>query len=77
MACSGAFLWPERYQGTVEAVLHAPLSPEQFEAAGGTRDEIVRRFTRAIREQVAADLDYPLDKAVAESQPSRGGQTLG
>lgn len=69
--------WPDRYRGAVEAVLHAPLAPAQFEAAGGTRDEILARFTRAIREQVAADLDYPLGKAVGESGASRDGQALG
>jgi 1-acyl-sn-glycerol-3-phosphate acyltransferase len=69
--------WPDRYRGAVEAVLHTPLFPAQFEAVSGPRDEIMARFTRAIREQVAADLDYPLDKVVRESGVSRGGQTLG
>ncbi|MBI5683450.1 MAG: 1-acyl-sn-glycerol-3-phosphate acyltransferase [Verrucomicrobia bacterium] len=55
--------WPNRYRGKVEAVLHAPLHPAQFEAVGGTRAEIIERFTRKIREQVAADLDYPLRDA--------------
>jgi 1-acyl-sn-glycerol-3-phosphate acyltransferase len=58
--------WPNRYRGKVEAVMHAPLRPEQFEAEGGTRGEIIERFTQKIREQVAADLDYPLKHAAAK-----------
>lgn len=69
--------WPDRYRGKVEAILHTPLHPAQFEAVGGTRAEIIERFTQAIREQVAADLDYPPNDAAAASQPERNGQTLG
>jgi 1-acyl-sn-glycerol-3-phosphate acyltransferase len=55
--------WPNRYRGNVELVLHTPLDPEDFKAAGGTRREIVARFTRAIHDAVAADLDYEAEDA--------------
>lgn len=50
--------WPTRFRGNVEFVLHAPLDPAKFAAAGGSRAEIVARFTHAIRTAVLADLDY-------------------
>ncbi len=50
--------WPDRYRGKVEIILHAPLDPAEFEAGGGSRAEIVARFTKAIRERVASQLDY-------------------
>jgi 1-acyl-sn-glycerol-3-phosphate acyltransferase len=59
--------WPDRYRGKVEAILHTPLHPARFEAEGGTRAEMITRFTQAIREQVAADLDYPPNDSAAKS----------
>lgn len=59
--------WPNRYRGNVEIVLHAPLDPVKFEAAGGSRKEIVARLTHAIRDAVAADLDYAVGDASAKS----------
>lgn len=59
--------WPNRYRGNVEIILHAPLDPAQFEAAGGSRKETVARFTQAIRDTVAADLDYAVGDISAKS----------
>ncbi|MFA5193278.1 MAG: lysophospholipid acyltransferase family protein [Verrucomicrobiia bacterium] len=57
---------PDRYRGNVEVVLHRPLAPATFEAAGGTRAEIVARFTEVIRDTVAADLDYGMEDTSAK-----------
>ncbi len=49
---------PDRFRGNVEVVLHPPMDPAKFEAGGGTREEVVARFTEAIRDVVASELDY-------------------
>lgn len=50
--------WPDRFRGKVEIILHTPLDPREFESAGGSRAQIIQRFTQAIRQAVAADIDY-------------------
>lgn len=59
--------WPTRFRGNVEFVLHAPLDPSDFAAGGGTRAEIVARFTDAIRAAVLSDLDYPAQELRSRS----------
>lgn len=54
---------PDRFHGNVEVILHPPIDPAKFEEAGGTRAEIIARFTEAIRDTVAADLDYGVENA--------------
>lgn len=49
---------PRRFRGCVEIVLHPLLKPAAFENAHETRTETLARFTAAIREQVASQLDY-------------------
>lgn len=49
---------PRRFWGRVEIVIHAPLAPSAFESANEARAETLARFTTAIREQVASQLDY-------------------
>jgi 1-acyl-sn-glycerol-3-phosphate acyltransferase len=49
---------PRRFWGRVEIVIHAPLAPSAFERTNETRAETLARFTTAIREQVASQLDY-------------------
>jgi len=50
--------WPERFRGRVDIILHKPLDPAEFAGAGTSRAETIRRFTRAIRDAVASDIDY-------------------
>lgn len=57
---------PDRFRGNVEVVLHPPMDPAKFEAGGGTRDEIIARFTEAIRDVVASELDYSAEDAPAK-----------
>ncbi|MBI5394835.1 MAG: 1-acyl-sn-glycerol-3-phosphate acyltransferase [Verrucomicrobia bacterium] len=58
---------PRRFWGNVEIVLHPPLDPAEFEAAGGSQVEVATRFTQAIRDQVASELDYPVADVVART----------
>lgn len=60
--------WPNRYRGNVEIVLHAPLDPMKFEVAAGSRKEAVARLTQAIRDNVAADVDYAVGDISTTSQ---------
>ena len=66
--------WPERFRGRVEVILHPPLDPAGFEAGGGSRVEIAARFTEAIRNIVAADLDYGVKQPSAAAN-KQAGQT--
>lgn len=58
---------PNRLWGNVEIVLHPPLDPFEFEAAADSQVEAAAKFTQAIRDRVASELDYAVSDMVART----------